>query len=153
MLPVYENLPLSRFRNSLNEVKNNLEVLDLSGNCLTTVPLNLRNAFKLTHLDLSENNIKELPQLSFTNLVALKELRINSNEIPALSILAFVNIPALTQFYAKNNKLSKVDPNFFQSFQELEIVDLSNNEIINVCLSLKFVYYFHISGSFLQKHV
>ncbi|VDM80067.1 unnamed protein product [Strongylus vulgaris] len=47
--------------NALAEVKGNLELLDLSGNCFSAIPAqNLRNSVKLMYLDLSDNKIGEV---------------------------------------------------------------------------------------------
>lgn len=49
------------FRNALNETKQILELLDMSGNCLTSVPAqNLRNSARLMYLDMSDNKISEV---------------------------------------------------------------------------------------------
>lgn len=63
------------FRNALGELRESLELLDLSGNCLNAVPANvLRGQNKLMYLDLSDNNILDLPNMQFMNLPLLKEV-------------------------------------------------------------------------------
>jgi Leucine-rich repeat (LRR) protein len=134
---------------SFVELKQSLEVLDLSGNCFSTVPsANIRNLQKLSHLDFSENKIAELAQFTFMNLPLLKELRLNSNRLGALPPLAFMNIPTLTHLYVKDNKIKKLEPGTLQVFKELEVVDFTRNEIASIpsfkeMEKLKFVHLDH----------
>ena len=72
---LFENELLDDFssRNALMEVKDVLELLDLSGNCLTRVPAeNLRDSAKLMYLDLSDNKISTVGDFELTNLPVLK---------------------------------------------------------------------------------
>uniref|UniRef100_A0A914YVS3 Uncharacterized protein n=1 Tax=Panagrolaimus superbus TaxID=310955 RepID=A0A914YVS3_9BILA len=131
------------------ELKQSLEVLDLSGNCFSSVPAsNIRSLQKLSHLDFSENKISELAQFTFMNLPLLKELRLNSNRLGALPPLAFLNIPTLTHLYVKDNKIKKLEPGTLQVFKELEVVDFTRNEITAIpsfkeMEKLKFVHFDH----------
>lgn len=62
-----------KFSNSLFDIKNMLELLDLSGNCLSNIPAqNLRNCIQLMYLDLSDNAIKEIANFQLMNLPLLK---------------------------------------------------------------------------------
>jgi len=116
--------------NTLNEVKSNLELLDLSGNCLSTVPAaNLRNS-SLMYLDLSANRISDLSPMSFVNLPNLKELRLSSNRLSVFSPMAFMGVPALSHLLLSDNLINNI--NGLQMFKELEVIDLNKNAMTTV---------------------
>lgn len=113
------------FSNALNEVKSKLELLDLSGNCLSSVPAaNLRNS-TLMYLDLSANRISDLSPMSFVNLPNLKELRLSSNRLSVFSPMAFMGVPSLSHLLLNQNLISSI--NGLQMFKELEVINLNNN--------------------------
>ncbi|KRY32860.1 Leucine-rich repeat-containing protein let-4 [Trichinella spiralis] len=116
--------------NSLNEVKNILELLDLSGNQLIQVPAqNLRSFQKLRVLDLSDNLIDKIPNLQFMNMPELRDLRLGGNKIAAVMPLAFMNIPKLEVLNLTRNAITTMETNPIQQFENLEILDLSWNKL------------------------
>ncbi|CAG9533484.1 unnamed protein product [Cercopithifilaria johnstoni] len=120
--------------NSLLDIKNILELLDLSDNCLSNIPAqNLRNCIRLMYLDLSHNAIKEIANFELMNLPLLKELRINNNQINYIAPMAFMNVPLLEHLYLKNNLISSIETErLFQVFENLEVLDLSQNMLTKV---------------------
>uniref|UniRef100_A0AC34R118 Uncharacterized protein n=1 Tax=Panagrolaimus sp. JU765 TaxID=591449 RepID=A0AC34R118_9BILA len=132
-LRIQNNKICTLSRNALNETKQTLELLDLSGNCFSAVPAqNLRNSLKLKHLDLSDNQINELAKFSFMNLPELKELRLHSNMLGSLSPLAFMNVPQLNRLSLRNNLITKIEQGALQTFKEIEVVDLGYNNILKI---------------------
>ncbi len=120
-------------RNALEEVKGHLELLDLSDNCLSSVPAqNLRGSPTLTYLDLSGNRIGDVPNLQFMNLPRLKEVRLAANRIRTVGPLAFMYVPNLQRLSLRNNSIGTLDVNRFQAFEKLEFLDLSYNDIPKV---------------------
>lgn len=121
-------------RNALNETKTTLELLDMSGNCLTKIPAqNLRNSIRLMYLDLSENNIAEISNFELMNLPILKELRVGGNKLVSISSMAFMNVPQLQYLYMQQNLLSAIDSSkLFQVFKQLEVLDLSKNQLTKI---------------------
>ncbi|KRZ13066.1 Leucine-rich repeat-containing protein egg-6 [Trichinella zimbabwensis] len=116
--------------NSLNEVKSNLELLDLSGNQLIQVPAqNLRSFQKLRMLDLSDNLIDKIPNLQFMNMPELRDLRLGGNKIAEVMPLAFMNIPKLEVLNLTRNTIATMETNPIQQFENLEILDLSWNKL------------------------
>jgi len=98
----------------------------------------------LMALHLHNNNLKNLPQLSFMNLPVLSLLNLAANQIRSIHRQAFLNVPQLRFLYLSANQLSeviktyikikkfkhfKVQPFQFSSFERLEMLDLSNNKI------------------------
>ncbi|VDN04555.1 unnamed protein product [Thelazia callipaeda] len=115
--------------NAMLEIKNMLELLDLSDNCIENIPAqNLRNCMQLTYLDLSHNAVNKIANFELMNLPLLKELRLNNNQISYISPMAFMNVPLLEHLYIQNNRISSIETErLFQVFKNLEVLDLSSN--------------------------
>ncbi|KAM3726541.1 Leucine-rich repeat-containing protein [Dirofilaria immitis] len=120
--------------NSLLNIKNILELLDLSDNCFNNIPAqNLRNCIRLMYLDLSHNTIKKIANFELMNLPLLKELRINNNQISYIAPMAFMNVPLLEHLYLRNNLISSIETErLFQVFKNLEVLDLSENMLTTI---------------------
>ncbi|VDK49177.1 unnamed protein product [Anisakis simplex] len=133
-LRVESNKICSLSRNSLNESKGSLELLDMSDNCLTKIPAqNLRNCVRLMYVDLSENKITDIANFEVMNLPMLKELRINGNKLKSISPMAFMNVPQLQYLYLKNNLLESLESSrLFQVLKQLEVLDLSENRLTKI---------------------
>ncbi|PAV86204.1 hypothetical protein WR25_26761 [Diploscapter pachys] len=113
---------------AFKEIKDHLQLLDLSGNCFKSVPAqNLRNANRLAYLDLSDNGISEINNFELMNLPSLKELRLNNNLLSKINAMAFLNVPQLEYLYLRDNLISSLDGNRLQAFRQLELLDVSNN--------------------------
>ncbi|VDD92613.1 unnamed protein product, partial [Enterobius vermicularis] len=115
-------------RLALNEIKEKLELLDLSNNCLNHVPAqNLRNSLNMQYLDLSRNSISEIANFELINLPQLQELRMQRNNLQRIAPMAFMNVPKLQHLYLNENLLSNFES--IRMFQNLEILDLSRNQL------------------------
>ncbi|CAI2322844.1 unnamed protein product [Caenorhabditis sp. 36 PRJEB53466] len=115
---------------ALDGVKRSLVLLDISGNCLTSIPAQiLRNAAGLMYLDLGSNNISEINNFELMNLPLLRELRIQNNYLRRIHPMAFMNVPQLQYLYLQDNVISSLDGNRLQAFKHLEVLDISNNAI------------------------
>lgn len=133
----------------------NLEMLDLSGNEIETIPSHFfRDLPALKSLKLNENNIsnmdmllKELSsqQLSRLELArnAIETIPVEINSFSNLSVLklshnniksslnnsTFGNLTQLREIYLDNNKLRQMSADTFRLNTNLEVVDLSRNEL------------------------
>ncbi|KAJ1354600.1 hypothetical protein KIN20_011590 [Parelaphostrongylus tenuis] len=140
--------------NALSEVKSHLELLDLSGNCLTTIPAqHLRNSVKLMYLDLSDNKIAEINNFELMNLPQLKELRLHNNILNEIHPMAFMNVPQLQYLYMRDNLIGNLEGNRLQAFHQLEILDVTNNLLkklpeLKDLISLKQV---RLDGNLIEK--
>ncbi|CAP33280.2 Protein CBR-EGG-6 [Caenorhabditis briggsae] len=115
---------------SLDGVKQSLVLLDVSGNCLSTIPAQiLRNAANLMYLDLGSNNISEINNFELMNLPFLRELRVQNNSLRRIHPMAFMNVPQLQYLYLQDNIISTLDGNRLQAFKNLEVLDVSNNAL------------------------
>uniref|UniRef100_A0A915NSI9 Uncharacterized protein n=1 Tax=Meloidogyne floridensis TaxID=298350 RepID=A0A915NSI9_9BILA len=112
-----------------DNVKHSLQTINLGHNLLEEVPATLRGFRMLMALHLHNNNLKNLPQLSFMNLPVLSLLNLAANQIRSIHRQAFLNVPQLRFLYLSANQLSEVQPFQFSSFERLEMLDLSNNKI------------------------
>lgn len=92
---------------------NNLRSLQLSYNKIEELPSNLRlfsalSSKTLEKIDVSHNNIREIPQGLFTNL------------------------PKLRFLYLNNNNIEKVNGNDFKGLITLEILFLEHNPLVEI---------------------
>uniref|UniRef100_A0A7I5E6B8 Leucine-rich repeat domain containing protein n=1 Tax=Haemonchus contortus TaxID=6289 RepID=A0A7I5E6B8_HAECO len=154
MLRLENNEICSLSPTSLSEVKQKIELLDLSGNCFASVPAQaLRNSIKLMYLDLSDNKISEINNFELMNLPQLKELRLQNNQLHEIHPMAFMNVPQLQYLYLKDNLIGSLDGNRLQAFHRLEILDVTNNLLLKLpelkdLTSLKQV---RLDGNLIEK--
>ncbi|CAJ0955298.1 unnamed protein product, partial [Mesorhabditis belari] len=119
--------------NVLNEVKNTLETLDLSGNCLIAVPApNIRNSIRLTTLYLTGNKLAKIEKMHFMNLPLLREVQLAENQLTFIDGMAFMNVPKLQILNLNQNLLTNFDISRLQAFKDLEVLDVSKNKLLKV---------------------
>ena len=128
-------------RNSLdvNLTFNHVVSIDLSGNSLDRIPDCLLFLTKVTNLNLLNNDIELIPDVSANNLrqplPALKELNISSNRLGGLIPLWIICHKNLEKLFLTMNKLDFVGDNNFdilgiQSFNtKLRVVHLQRNKL------------------------
>ncbi|EFR89083.1 internalin-like protein, partial [Listeria marthii FSL S4-120] len=75
-----------------------IQRVDISGNYLTSDDLHLENLSGVTGMDLSSNELTELPQL--TDFTKLTSINVRSNNIGKLDSNKLVNVPNLAKLYA-----------------------------------------------------
>lgn len=104
-----------------------LELLDLSQNELAQIP---GGAFemlsKLKNLDLSSNHMAHISKDSFSGLVQLERLYLHGNRIQKIDPEAFDGLEMLLELKLQGNQLSAL-PSL--RFQRLLLLDLSHNHI------------------------
>lgn len=104
-----------------------LELLDLSQNELTEVPDGVFGMLsKLKNLDLSSNHITHISKGSFSGLVQLERLYLHSNRIQSIHKEAFESLEMLLELKLQGNQLTSL-PSLH--FPRLLLLDLSNNNI------------------------
>ena len=102
----------------------NLTKLVLKYNDLMNIPLQIQNCTKLVNLDLSHNQISEIPENFFENFTNLQTLNLSGNHLSKVPISIF------------NCKLLKIlnlcGNNFKESPEELLFANLTNLQILNL---------------------
>ena len=102
-----------------------LQILDLSGNRLTTFPAGLPSS--LVRLTLNMNQINVTQPTAFLNLTKLKSLEINYNKLQRVPVNLPVNLVCLR---LKSNQIEFFDQATFSHMKRLETVVLSNNRFV-----------------------
>ncbi|XP_033909384.3 leucine-rich repeat-containing G-protein coupled receptor 4-like [Acipenser ruthenus] len=103
---------------------------DCSGKGLTTVPMGL-SAFTY-YLDISMNNITELPAEVFRNLPYLEELRLAGNDLAFIHPKALSGLHQLKVLMLQNNQLKTVPSKVLKGLTSLQSLRLDANHITMV---------------------
>ncbi|XP_067906149.1 leucine-rich repeat-containing G-protein coupled receptor 5-like [Heterodontus francisci] len=101
--------------------------VDCSDLGLTTIPANL--SVFTSYLDLSMNNITELPQNGLFNIHFLEELRLAGNDLTHIPMGAFAGLYNLKVLMLQNNRLGEVPEEALQNLQSLQSLRLDANHI------------------------
>ena len=88
----------------LLDILNNLIILDLSDNRLTSIPDVLGPQNTLEHLDLSQNNMTDFPSLDKLSK-SLKHLNVSGNELLSVNRFQIEAIPTLQELDVSLNKM------------------------------------------------
>ncbi|XP_060842206.1 slit homolog 2 protein [Rhopalosiphum padi] len=157
VLDLSGNLLLSVEPSTFSGLEDTLEHLNLQGNriaSLSSEPINLQ---KLKTLDLSYNQLKEIPRHTFTVMSSLSNLNLSHNphlalipvsvfhpltqlqkldisftSIKVLSPELFFKTSSLTHLFIQNNGITELPETMFQSLTNLVTLDLSENQISNI---------------------
>uniref|UniRef100_A0A667XHD1 Leucine-rich repeat-containing G-protein coupled receptor 4 n=1 Tax=Myripristis murdjan TaxID=586833 RepID=A0A667XHD1_9TELE len=103
---------------------------DCSGKGLTTIPAGL-SAFTY-YLDLSMNNITELPAYIFKNFPYLEELRLAGNDLSFIHPEALSGLHQLKVLMLQNNQLKTVPSAALKNLNSLQSLRLDANHITTV---------------------
>ncbi|KAF1381079.1 hypothetical protein PFLUV_G00170760 [Perca fluviatilis] len=106
------------------------EVMLLPYNQFTSLSWSSFQIFtKIYEIDLTGNQVPEVPPSVAPVLPSLRVLRLGSNRLTSLPEGSFSACPALTELYLDNNGLHALSDHSFSGLSKLEILDLSNNRI------------------------
>ncbi|XP_008308222.1 leucine-rich repeat-containing G-protein coupled receptor 4 isoform X2 [Cynoglossus semilaevis] len=103
---------------------------DCSGRGLTSVPTGL-SAFTY-YIDLSMNNITELPAYVFKNFPYLEELRLAGNDLSFINPEALSGLHQLKVLMLQNNQLKSVPSAALKNLHSLQSLRLDANHITSV---------------------
>ncbi|XP_067855539.1 leucine-rich repeat-containing G-protein coupled receptor 5A-like [Heptranchias perlo] len=101
--------------------------VDCSDLGLAAIPANL--SVFTSYLDLSMNNITELPQNGLFNIHFLEELRLAGNDLTHIPMGAFAGLYNLKVLMLQNNWLREVPEEALQNLQNLQSLRLDANHI------------------------
>lgn len=103
--------------------------------------------FFLRIIDLSKNQIQNLPQSIFSNLANVTFISLNNNKITFLQSYLFKDLPKLKEVHLNNNQINHVQSNCFVNSPEINTIDLSNNALqqlrMNIIDNVTSVEYFY----------
>lgn len=127
------NQTIFRKFNKINElfIINNYNLTNLNHHTLTYLP-------KLQVIDLSNNNLKELPEKIFQNTLNLTTIVINRNLIKRFRPYTFRNLEKLKILVLSRNKLENIDPHLFEHLASLIILNLDNNHLTKLSSQIFF---------------
>ncbi|XP_059145903.1 G-protein coupled receptor GRL101-like [Physella acuta] len=104
--------------------------LDISKNQLTEIPVAaFENMWKLTYLDIRNNNLKVLRNGSFLGLTNLKQLHVNGNKIEAIEEETFTSLSRLMALDLSGQKLTFIYKHMFKGLRKVTTLNISNNLI------------------------
>ena len=105
----------------------------ISGNSLTRIEPNaFDNVASLEDLDLSFNNISELPNDIFSKLTNLKVLRLDHNHLQHLSEVIFDNSRELEELDLSYNPLKILYQEWFTSLQNLRALNVAHTGLMTI---------------------
>jgi leucine-rich repeat protein SHOC2 len=110
-----------------------LTCIELRGNQLTSIPASIGNLQKLTHLDLRSNQLSSLPA-SIDNLTNLTHLYLGGNLFKTLSD-AISEMKKLTHLHLNTNKLTSLPENLAEQVGLIDL-NISNNNLEHSSLHL-----------------
>jgi Leucine-rich repeat (LRR) protein len=129
--------------------------LDISENELTEINENLfRDLTFLQTIWICSNRIEYLNELAFNNLPNLKHLSLSNNQLTHIDMLKFKS-KGLTHLFLANNQISRIDKDAFKNFENLVQLSLFKNLLIsldsNLLSSLTNLKEINLSNNNLEK--
>lgn len=136
---------------TIPKLPNDIETIDLShnkiSNCgsfeITAKLSDLNFAFNsiqklcfseisqnLTILNLTHNQINEIPEILFANAIKLHTIDLSHNNLITMKVMNVVETNQVKVIHLNDNKISHLDANVFENFVNLEKLVLSNNRLI-----------------------
>lgn len=106
----------------------NLEILDLNWNQLSSLPITLENQSKLRRLFLRRNQLTQLPDF-IGNLTSLTNLNVSHNALEDLPS-SFESLEKLSSLWVNNNKLTNFSVKIGK-FSHLRKLVLRNNPLVD----------------------
>lgn len=123
-----DSMELKRINRTLFSLMPNLELVDLSRNKITRLPLAIGNIIpKLTTFLLAENRIKIPKRRALMRSFTIKTLSLSHNKIRFLQSMTFAKMPSLRVLYLDSNHLKFITPKTFSYLTNLKYLHLGNN--------------------------
>jgi len=105
----------------------NISTLTLTSNKLLQIPIEIKNLENLRHLNLSNNQLKILPEDLFFKLNQLETLNLSNNLLEQCPLFYGDNNKKLAIINLSHNQL-QILPDFPQQLENLSQIDLSYNQ-------------------------
>uniref|UniRef100_A0A8C6R3U3 Leucine rich repeat containing G protein coupled receptor 5 n=1 Tax=Nannospalax galili TaxID=1026970 RepID=A0A8C6R3U3_NANGA len=118
----------------LSEIPSNLSVftsyLDLSMNNISQLPPSLLHSLRfLEELRLAGNALTHIPKGAFTGLYSLKVLMLQNNQLRQVPTEALQNLRSLQSLHLHNNRIHSLGKKCFDGLHSLETLDLNYNNL------------------------
>ncbi|KAL4624270.1 leucine-rich repeat neuronal protein 3-like [Arapaima gigas] len=111
----------------------NITEIDISQNNLSSMSnISLGNLSQLLSLHAEENWIAALPDGCLAQLTNLQELYVNHNLISFIAPRAFLGLRNLLRLHLNSNRLQAVGPQWFEDTPQLEVLMIGENPIIQI---------------------
>ncbi|KAG8453720.1 hypothetical protein GDO86_000373 [Hymenochirus boettgeri] len=121
-----------------SNLPNNIKILDLSHNQLKQLPAaNLTKYDQLVRLDVGFNTVHRFEPELCIYLPFLKVLNLQHNELVKISEKYFASCLQLTELYLNANGISSVNGNPFEKLENLLVLDMSHNKLTSTTLGNK----------------
>lgn len=128
---------------------NRLKSLNLYGNQLKSIKQGIFTGMsrsRLEILDLSENELQDIADESFKELVRLQTLNLSANSLIQLSGKTFIGLQLVRRLYLCENDIYRLTEKTFEPLNSLELLDLVGNNLQTLSSQV-----FGGSGSRLKK--
>lgn len=109
-----------------------LETLSLKNNKLMAINKAFIHVNKLTHLDLSFNQLHQVTNNMFQGLTKLYELRLRGNLITHIDADAFSDLTGLYELVLAQNQITLIDSGLFQGLTNLRKLDIQDNQVSRI---------------------
>ncbi|KAF2723028.1 L domain-like protein [Polychaeton citri CBS 116435] len=108
-----------------------LELLDLHGNILASVPMGLRRLERLTTLNLAHNKLDNSALESISQITSLKELKLGHNNMSGNLPSSLCQLSNLEKLELQSNRLLSL-PGALRELVCLKVLNLSGNQLTNL---------------------
>ena len=108
-----------------------LEVLDIHGNMLTTIPVGLRQLAHLTHLNLSKNRLTNDCFDTVIQVTSLRELRLSDNSLEGAVLENIYRLENLQVLDVHNNRINDL-PHNLHELRHLRVLNMAGNRLRSV---------------------
>uniref|UniRef100_A0A665TQ64 Ig-like domain-containing protein n=1 Tax=Echeneis naucrates TaxID=173247 RepID=A0A665TQ64_ECHNA len=117
---------------ALDHLGSTLQVLRLSRNRISQIPVKAFQLPKLTQLELNRNRIRQVEGLTFQGLSSLEVLKLQRNSISKLTDGAFWDLAKMKVLHLDYNSLTEVNSGSLYGLTSLQQLFLSNNSIARI---------------------
>uniref|UniRef100_H3AEA1 Leucine rich repeats and immunoglobulin like domains 1 n=1 Tax=Latimeria chalumnae TaxID=7897 RepID=H3AEA1_LATCH len=117
---------------AFNNLSRSLQILRLSKNRITQLPLKAFKLPRLTQLELNRNRIRLIDGLTFQGLDSLEVLKLQRNNISKLTDGAFWGLASMQFLHLDYNSLTEVNSGSLYGLSSLHQLHLSNNLIFRI---------------------
>ncbi|XP_056247183.1 leucine-rich repeats and immunoglobulin-like domains protein 1 [Seriola aureovittata] len=117
---------------ALDHLGSTLQVLRLSRNRISQIPVRAFQLPRLTQLELNRNRIRQVEGLTFQGLSSLEVLKLQRNNISKLTDGAFWDLAKMKVLHLDYNSLTEVNSGSLYGLTSLQQLFLSNNSIARI---------------------